>query len=284
MSNWPATMPCATCATDTALPAYAAAAMDADPRDRQAVLAEAAAWIHCAKHRPASARDDVLYRRFVAEADAVETGAQLRDAYYRAVAAFAPRDDYASADLAEPGRAPEAQQTLEDAAAAVRAGGQAAVVLAGPVGTGKTRAAFALLNDLASGKYGLRARFGTEYELVGTGKWKSDRAAAADSITRDVEALLIDDVGTAYLLDDQAERHVMWQRIVQNCASRPGRFLLVLTTNLRATLAPGESMSDLVRWIGPYARDRMNTMTGFTGGSACVAVGSRSWRGRQTIA
>ena len=103
--------------------------------------------VFCGEHQPRSVVDPATVaaarRRMAADQ------ASARRARYRAaVREHDPRGGYDTATIGERGRPLGCVHTLAAAAARYRAGQSAAVVLCGPVGTGKTRAAFAVVNDL----------------------------------------------------------------------------------------------------------------------------------------
>ena len=180
-------------------------------------------------------------------------------------------------------------------AARYRAGQSAAVMLCGPVGTGKTRAAFALLNELMhTSEPTPVVRFVDEQTLFEGPHYLA--AQTATRFRRDADVLFVDDVGAAAsLAGHEPERIASWLAIMKSAAAAPGRFLLVITTNLEV-VTPGADDDDpwgwatggnsLQAWMGEPTLSRMQHLGPYrnlqpaTGGrpSLAVSAGNLDWR------
>ena len=250
--------------------------------------------VFCGAHQPRSTVDPsavaAARRRMAAD-----QAAARRDRYRAAVRDHDPRGGYVTATVQERGRPQGCVDTLGAAAARYRAGQSAAVVLCGPVGTGKTRAAFALLNELMNTSEPTPVvRFADEQTLFQGPHYLA--AQTATRFRRDADVLFVDDVGAAAsLAGHEPERTASWLAIMKSAAAAPGRFLLVITTNLEV-VTPGADDDDpwgwatggnsLQAWMGEPALSRMQHLGPYrnlqpaTGGrpSLAVSAGNLDWR------
>lgn len=250
--------------------------------------------VFCGAHQPRSPVDPAT----VAAARgrmAADQAAARRDRYQAAVRNYDPRGGYANATVRERGRPRGCVDALVTAAARYRKGQSAAVVLCGPVGTGKTRAAFALLNDLMhTAEPTPVVRFVDEQTLFEGPHYLA--AQTAMRFRRDADVLFVDDVGAAAsLAGRESERTASWLAIMKSAAAAPGRFLLVITTNLEV-LTPGvddgaawgwaTGGSSLQEWMGEPAVSRMQHLGPYRDlrpatngrGSLVVSAGNLDWR------
>lgn len=223
---------------------------------------------------------DEAWKQAAIDMAAKESTARIRERHRAAVKAFNQHAGYERAALGEPGRTDGASRLLSSAVDTFMAGRQAVVVLAGPVGTGKTRAGFAVLNHLVDTPAPPAVRWGSEMDLLGRSRWAEDRLSDASEAVAGTEVLLIDDVGCAVTMRRDDERHAVWQALL-DAIGRAGRFLLIVTTNL-SPVADGVTgeVSPWEWWIGPMARSRMDGMGGFADGSYYASTGRTDWRRR----
>lgn len=250
--------------------------------------------VFCGEHQPRSVVDPATVaaarRRMAADQ------ASARRARYRAaVRDHDPRGGYDTAAIDERGRPLGCVHTLTAAAARYRAGQSAAVVLCGPVGTGKTRAAFAVVNDLMNTAEPTPVwRFADEQTLFEGPHYLAGQSAM--QFRGDADVLFIDDVGAASsLAGHEPERTASWLAIMKSASAAPGRFLLIITTNLEV-VTPGADVSDpwrwatggssLQAWMGEPALSRMQHLGPYrdlqpaTGSrpSLAVSAGNVDWR------
>lgn len=229
---------------------------------------------YCSAHRPALVPGQWEAR---ARHDLVTDRAQaIREAWARRVAALDPTPGAEAAEIGEKGRVKTAAQVLAAAAHRFDGGERAVVVLVGPPGTGKTRAGIALVNRLMSAEQPPQVKAGLEMDLLAGPRWNiSD--AAADLLQ--AEVLFVDDVGMAPDLNKVDVRAAAWQRIVDGHLTRPGRSLLILTTNLMPPIAGQNEQSELVGWLGGKAWSRIQALGGAQA-QFVTSPGADDWRPR----
>lgn len=166
---------------------------------------------------------------------------------------FGDRGGYQEARIGEPGMLAEAASLLTAAVDAYLTGDAVAVVLSGNPGVGKTRAAVAVLNEVAARsprQVGLVA--GSEFRLFAGKPW--ERLEKAQSIAAAAEVLMIDDVGTAPLGGDD-DRWALYLALLAEHERLHKAGLVILTTN-RSMTGPGS----VWEWLGPQAASRISGM------------------------
>ena len=250
--------------------------------------------VFCSAHQPRSTVDPATVatarRRMAAD-----QAAARRARYRAAVRDHDPRGGYDTATARERGRPQGCVDALTAAANRYRSGQSAAVVLCGPVGTGKTRAAFAVLNDLMNTADPTPVvRFVDEQTLFEGPHYMA--AQVGMQFRRDADVMFIDDVGAAAsLAAHEPERTAAWLAILKSAVASPGRFLLIITTNLEV-VTPGADENNswgwatdgnsLQAWMGEPVLSRMQHLGPYrdlqpaTAGrpSLAVSAGSLDWR------
>lgn len=135
------------------------------------------------------------------------------------------------------------------------------VLLIGPSGIGKTRAMFAILNEVATSAS--RIEFGSEDEILGASKPSWEMAGHIAARVGRANVIGIDDVGVSVRRPD--ERMVAWKVFADVVARESNPVLVVMTTNLRG-------WRPLEEWVGAQAASRLSTWL------PLATPGFRDWR------
>lgn len=137
--------------------------------------------------------------------------------------------------------------------------GVVGLLLHGAVGVGKTRAGFAVCNEVVTVAPRTVVKFCTEATLLTPDDVKPwDRPAQAAQAAGEVDVLLVDEVGMASFGDD-ANRIATWMRFTESVLSREKPLLLVMTTN--RTRNGSDGWDHLTDWFGPQVRSRLEPRT-----------------------
>lgn len=129
------------------------------------------------------------------------------------------------------------------------------LMLCGPTGIGKTWAAFAVANTVASLGFGDKIRVATETELLGAQVAAWDLEARLSRWVEGASVLVIDDIGVAARHRDQVQSG--WKLLADLISALPRSVLVVGTSNRQSWTKEG----GLAEWMGQQAASRMRSWT-----------------------
>lgn len=180
---------------------------------------------------------------------------QSRERWERLVRRFDAAAGYERASLDE-GRdsqwgkaARSALNTWLDPSEVTRSG----VMLVGPTGIGKTRAAFAIANAAAQAGYADSIRVSSEVELLGAQVAPWELGNTLERWVNGARVLIVDDIGVAARQQDQIQAG--WKQLCDLVSAQPRSILLVGTSN-RASWAKSGGIVD---WIGQQSGSRLRS-------------------------